>query len=153
MGVLKFIILAMIFLSSVLIGTLISRRYENRVIELKEIKNALNMLKTKIKFTYEPLPDIFNQIETNLKPNIAKIFGVASKKMRNCTVKEAWETSITEATLNINEEDTSILRSLGKMLRQNRCWWSNKWNRTYKLIYRYANKQSRRREKEKRKDV
>lgn len=117
MEILKLIFLMMIFLASTLIGMLLSKKYQNRVIELKEIKNALNMLKTKIKFTYEPLPDIFNEIAINLNANIGKIFSKASNKMNNETAKSAWNNAINEITLNIDDEDTNILKGLGKMLR------------------------------------
>ena len=58
----KYILLIAIFGLSTGIGILISKSYENRVIELKEFKNILNIMKTKIKFTYEPLAEIFKQI-------------------------------------------------------------------------------------------
>lgn len=153
MEFLKYIFLVMIFLSSVFIGILISKRYANRVIELKEIKNALNMLKTKIKFTYEPLPDVFCEISKNLKQNISEIFSKASLSMNELAAKEAWEKSIEQAQLNINNEDINILKGLGKLLRQNRCGRTNWRDRAYKFIYRYANSKGRRRKKKKRKNV
>lgn len=58
----KTILLFAIFSLSTGIGILISKMYENRVKELRQFKNILNIIKTKIKFTYEPLTEIFNQI-------------------------------------------------------------------------------------------
>ena len=55
MQVFKFILLMLIFGGSSYIGLLISKKYSKRTEELKQIKTALNMLETKIKFTYEPL--------------------------------------------------------------------------------------------------
>ena len=58
----KYLILAGIFGLSTVIGFLISKSYQNRVEELKEFKNVLNIMKTKIRFTYEPLLEIFKHI-------------------------------------------------------------------------------------------
>ena len=55
MQMIKYFMLILVFISSSLIGRLISKKYIDRVEELKEIKNALNIFKSKIKFTYEPL--------------------------------------------------------------------------------------------------
>ena len=45
----KTFILFLIFLASLKAGKVISKKYTNRVIELKEMKNALNMFLTKKK--------------------------------------------------------------------------------------------------------
>ena len=58
----KYLLLIGIFGLSTAIGFLISKSYQNRVVELKEFKTILNIMKTKIKFTYEPLAEIFKQI-------------------------------------------------------------------------------------------
>ena len=75
MQVIKYILLIFIFGLSTGIGMLISKSYENRVMELKEFKNILNIMKTKIKFTYEPLAEIFKQISKDNETEIEKIFG------------------------------------------------------------------------------
>lgn len=74
MLVLKIVIYSFIFLTCSVIGILKSQKYVYRVTELKEFKNALNMFKTKLKFTYEPLPEIFSQIASNINPEIRKHF-------------------------------------------------------------------------------
>ena len=61
MIILKYIILCLVFLISFLIGNIISKKYILRVEELKDFKNALNIIENKIKFTYEPLGEIFTQ--------------------------------------------------------------------------------------------
>ena len=121
MQVFKFILLFLVFGGSSYIGILASKRYTSRTEELKQIKNALNMLETKIKFTYEPLPEIFEQISKTSAANIATIFETANKKMKTSSVKEAWETSIDTTVLSINKEDKNILKELGNLLRTNRC--------------------------------
>ena len=67
----KYLLLIGIFGLSTSIGFLISKSYQNRVVELKEFKTILNIMKTKIKFTYEPLAEIFKQIakDRNLNKN------------------------------------------------------------------------------------
>ena len=47
----KIILLISIIVASTFIGILFSKKYSNREKELKEIKSALNIFATKIKFT------------------------------------------------------------------------------------------------------
>ncbi len=112
----KILIYSFIFLSSSLIGVLISKKYVSRVEELKEFKNALNIFKTKIKYTYEPLPDIFSEISNSTESNISNVFRVARKKMNVLPAGRAWAIALDLDYLNINEEDKNILNNLGKLL-------------------------------------
>ena len=112
----KIIIYSFIFLSCSLIGILISKKYVNRVNELKEFKNALNMFKTKIRFTYAPLPEIFTEIAENVDSNISNVFKKASQKMDICTAGEAWNLALKAEDLNIDDEDRNVLKNLSKML-------------------------------------
>lgn len=121
MQVFKFILLFLVFGGSSYVGVLMSKRYSKRTKELKQIKTAISMLETKIKFTYEPLPEIFEQITKTLPENIGLIFKVANTKMKTMSVKESWYSSIDNVNLNINQEDKSIIKELGNMLRSNRC--------------------------------
>lgn len=116
MLVIKIIIYTFIFLSSSCIGILISRKYTDREKELKEFKKALNMFKTKIKFTYEPIPEIFYQLSKSLNSNIGHVFKVASNNMRNYSIDEAWRIALDIRFLNINSEDINILKDFSKML-------------------------------------
>ena len=75
----KVFILFLIFLGSLKAGKIIAKKYSNRVTELKEMKNALNMFLTKIKFTYESVPETFSEIGNNINGNIGKIFKTALK--------------------------------------------------------------------------
>lgn len=82
MQVIKYIMLFFVFISASLIGKMVAKKYTYRVQELEEMKNALNVFKSKIKFTYEPIPEIFEEIEKNTvnstdmcaNKNIAKYF-------------------------------------------------------------------------------
>lgn len=114
----KYILLIAIFGLSTAIGLAISKSYENRVNELKDIKNMLNIMKTKIKFTYEPLAEIFKEIANNNETNIEKIFGQMSNQITYYPTKEVWENCIQKADISINQEDKDILKKLGKLLGQ-----------------------------------
>ena len=61
----KYILIFFIVIISARIGQIYSKKYINRVKELESIKQILNELKTKIKFTYKPLQDIFYEIASN----------------------------------------------------------------------------------------
>ena len=118
MQILKYILLIFIFSLSTTIGIVISKMYENRVRELKEFKNILNILKTKIKFTYEPLAEIFKQISKENETNIEKIFGKMANQIKYGQTSEIWTNCIQEADISINQEDKDILKKLGKLLGQ-----------------------------------
>ena len=113
---LKYILLLIIFGLSTSIGMAIARAYGNRVDELKEFKNILNIMKTKIKFTYEPLGEIFRQIDNDTE--IEKIFGQMANQITYYQAKDVWENCIQDADISIKQEDKNILKRLGKLLGQ-----------------------------------
>lgn len=112
----KYIILALVFGASFAIGNLIAKKYVNRVKELKEMKNALNIFETKIRFTYETVPEIFEDISKQMEGNVREIFKIASEKMKLKSAGEAWNESIDTTNMNIIVEDKIILKNLGKLL-------------------------------------
>lgn len=114
----KTILLFAIFSLSTGIGILISKMYENRVKELKQFKNILNIIKTKIKFTYEPLAEIFNQISQEKSSKIEEIFENMTYKLAFENIKYSWMDAIQEADISITQEDKDILKELGKVLGQ-----------------------------------
>lgn len=114
----KYILLIAIFGLSTGIGILISKSYENRVIELKEFKNVLNIMKTKIKFTYEPLAEIFKQISKDNQTNVERIFGQMANQITYYPTKDVWKNCIQDADISIKQEDKDILKRLGKLLGQ-----------------------------------
>ena len=118
MQIIKYILLICIFGLSTSIGLVVSKNYENRVIELKEFKNILNIIKTKIKFTYEPLAEIFKQISNKNETNIEKIFEQMANQITYFQTREVWENCIQDAKIYINQEDKDILKKLGKLLGQ-----------------------------------
>jgi len=116
MQVIKYLELILILSASTYIGILISKKYLNRVIDLKEMKNALNIFITKIKFTYEPIPQIFKEISTKVKPNIGNIFLLASNKMENINAGKAWQHALEESNTNMIKDDIETLKSLSNLL-------------------------------------
>lgn len=73
MIIIKWTMLIIVFFITCLIGMMLANRYKARVTQLKDIKSALSILKTKIEYTYEPLPDIFLEISHNFPNNIRLI--------------------------------------------------------------------------------
>lgn len=116
MLMIKYFILIVILCASTGIGLLVSKKYKDRVIELREFRNALNILENKIKFTYEPLQEIFDQMSENLIENVANIFKKTKSNLRKMETQEAWNNAIEECKLNLNFEDISIIKNFGKLL-------------------------------------
>ncbi len=116
MIVVKTFFLLGIFIISTYIGITISKKYSSRVKELKELLSALNMFEEKIKFTYEPIPDVFFEISQNCSANIGKIFEESSYNMKMMSAGLAWEKAIDESNTKLTKDDKEILRNLAKML-------------------------------------
>ena len=108
--------LLLIFCTSLLIGFFLSKKYSDRVEILKEFKNAINILETKMKFTYEPLSEIFSEIVNLSTDNVANVFLIANEKMDNLSVGFAWQEAVKNANLELTNEDIQILIGMGKML-------------------------------------
>ena len=119
MIVIKTLILFMIFGASTAIGVIISNKYKNRVSDLREMRNALGMFETKIRYTYEPIPEIFRQIYENLKSNtsnISNVFKIASENMKYKPAGDAWNLALDICSTDMNKEDIKTLKGLNKLL-------------------------------------
>lgn len=112
----KLVILFIIFLLSNLIGKMIAGKYRYRYEELKQMKSALNMFKTKVKFTYDTIPEIFEEISKNFNRNVGQVFQNAKVKMDYKSAEESWKESIEESENNMTDEDKQILVMMSKML-------------------------------------
>ena len=135
----KTFILLLIFIGSLNAGKIIAKKYSNRVQELRDMKNALNMFLTKIKFTYEAIPVSFSEIGNNINGNIGKIFKVASENMKEKSAGEAWEEVIDKSQSCLTSEDKDIIKRIGKITRKNRFRWSGKWNKTCTKLFNNTN--------------
>ena len=118
MQLIKYFILFLILVSSSLIGKFLSKKYVYRLDELEDIKNALNILKTKMKFTYEPIPEVFEEISKNVDKNIGNIFTLAKEKMKENSASNAWELAVDKTECNLKKEDKKIIKNLSKLLGQ-----------------------------------
>ena len=116
MIIIKGIVLMLVLGASFAIGNLIAKKYVNRVKELKEMKNALNMFETKIRFTYSSVPEIFEDISRQIDGNVGEVFKKASEKMKTKSAGEAWNESLDSNNMNLINEDKIILKNLGKLL-------------------------------------
>ena len=116
MQMIKIFILFVVFLLSSYIGKLIAGKYKYRLEELREMKNALNIFKTKIKFTYEPIPEIFDEISKISNKNVGNIFLDAKNQMKSKTASQSWLDAIEKSNNNLKKEDKEVLLMLSKML-------------------------------------
>ena len=110
------LILMMILFSSSYIGILIANKYQSRVKELKEMKSFLAIFSTKIKLTYEPIPQIFEELGNKENSNISYIFKIASEKMKELSAGEAWIKSLEIQNTSLKKEDIEVLKSLSNLL-------------------------------------
>lgn len=118
MLIFRLFIIAMIIVTSSIIGILFSKKYANREKEIKELKNALNIFSTKIKFTYEPIPNVFMEISNKINGNIGKLFARAASRMQETSAGEAWKQALLESKNNLNSEDILVVQNLARLLGQ-----------------------------------
>lgn len=116
MKYIKYLMLFFILIACSLIGKYLSKKYVERLKELEEMKNSLNIFESKIKYTYDPIPEIFDEISKNNNKNTSKIFKLAKEKMKEKTANIAWEEALEEAQTNLKKEDKYVLKSLSKLL-------------------------------------
>ena len=116
MQIIKYFMLFCILIASSLIGKFLAKKYVYRLEELEEIENILNIIKNKIKFTYEPIPEIFEEISENSSKNIGNIFKNAKEKMNEKSVSQAWEEAMEESENNLKKEDKKVLKTMSKLL-------------------------------------
>ena len=116
MMIFKFIFLTIILFGTSYIGILMAKKYSSRVKDLKEMRKALNFFEDKIKFTYEPIPDVFEEISSKVNENIGEIFKSSANLMQNESAGVSWEKAVDNANTNFTKEDNEIIKGLAKML-------------------------------------
>lgn len=124
MQIIKYIMLFFLFISSTILGKMLSQKYVERVKELEDIKNALNIFKTKIKFTYSPISEIFEEISLNSSTkNVSSLFLESKENMKELSASDSWLEALEEISKNMNlqDEDIQKLKTLSKLLRNCRC--------------------------------
>ncbi len=134
LGIFKIVLLFLILGSCTSLGILKARSYDNRVIELKKIKNALAMLKSKIEFTYEPIKDIFSEISKVVYADQENIFQESLKQIDQSGITQSWNKAV-EKNINLNDEDKATIKMFGKLLgKTDKDGQINEINVTNKLI-------------------
>lgn len=110
--------LFILFVLANVIGRILSQKYVYRLEELSELKNFLNIFKTKIRFTCDTIPEIFQEFASKTKKNLGKMFNLANEKMHKETAGQAFESAIDEIKpeLNLKDEDIDVIKTLAKML-------------------------------------
>lgn len=116
MIILKVTTLTLIFLCSTGIGILMANKYRKRVEELSTMKKALNIFETKMKYTYQPIPDIFKEISNSFNNNIGNIFKMASENMQTKSASESWNIALESVNTNMQKNDIQVLKGLSKLL-------------------------------------
>lgn len=121
--VFKILFLLAIFALSTMIGIIISKKYSNRVNELQETITALEILESRINYTYDTIPEIFDFIARHLKTNVRNIFEYTAEKLnidKNFSAGELFNSTIDEEKilLDLNDEDIEALRGLAVSLGQ-----------------------------------
>ena len=112
----KTILLIAVLGMCTVLGIMKANKFKLRVIDLQEIKKALNLAITKIRYTYEPLPELFKEISKDLNENISNIFIKAHTYMENLNAGQAWEKAVDESSNNFTNEDINIIIGLSKLL-------------------------------------
>lgn len=113
---LKFLILSLLLLITSWIGIILSKKYSNRVKELRQLRSALNIIENKIKFTYEPIPEIFKELSRKFTGSVGQIFKKSYENMILIDAGTAWENGIELTNSNLKKEDKESLKGLGKLL-------------------------------------
>lgn len=111
----KYLDLSLIIVITTYIGFFKSKKFSNRVKNLKDFKSSLNVFRSKIEFTYEPIKDIFLEISKVVyqdNENIFKSFCESQEK----DVSVAWNEAVQNSKLDLKQDDKDVFILLGKML-------------------------------------
>ncbi len=119
----KLLLLFVIVGLSTFIGVLISKKYSSRVDEIQELITALELLESRLNYTYDTLPDAFSFVGKHMRSSVKKIFEISSQKLqmeKSFSASEVFESTIEEEKifLSLNDNDIEILKGLSVSLGQ-----------------------------------
>lgn len=109
----KSVNLILVLLICVYLGIQKAKVYEKRYKELQYFQSALNMFKSKLEFTYEPINNIFSDISKIIYNGSSNIFLNTIENKENLNL--AWMNSV-ENNNQFNNEDKDIIKTFGKLL-------------------------------------
>lgn len=121
--IIKFCSLFLIVLLSSFIGYLVSNKYNYRVKELEDIISALDLLETRVKYTYDTICDSFEFVAENMKTKVYRVFMISAaviKENKSMSAGDAFRKTLDEEAtfLNLEKEDIEIFKGLGTSLGQ-----------------------------------
>jgi stage III sporulation protein AB len=118
MIVLKCINLILIIAIPTYLGICKAKTFGKRTIDLKEMKMALGVFKSKIEFTYEPITEIFEGISKSIYENRENVFNsfCINLKTLDYDVSKTWNEALNITPSHFKKEDIEVLKMLGKML-------------------------------------
>jgi stage III sporulation protein AB len=121
--IIKIILLLVILGISTMLGFLISKKYSNRVSQLRDLITALEIFETRINYTYDSIPDCFKFIGTHLDSEVYRIFLKTCEtlgKNKNITAGNCFSEVIDEEKmfLALNNNDVDIIKGLSVSLGQ-----------------------------------
>ena len=114
----KYCVLFGICILSSYIGVIKAKTYESRVENLKKFQSALNMLKSKIEFTHEPINIIFKDISDVIYSGENNIFKFTNSL--NNQFYDSWVEAVIKVDNCFTIEDKEIIYMLGKQLRKDK---------------------------------
>ncbi len=80
------------------------------------MKNNLQIIENKIKYTYEPLEEIFIDISEISSSNISMIFKKAASNIKKSGTEIAWKESLKETETALTKEDKSMIEEFSTLL-------------------------------------
>lgn len=121
--IVKILALLLIVGLSSFIGILIANKYNVRVNELQDIISALELLETRVKYTYDTIADSFSFVADNMKTKAYRIFMITAASLdenKNVSAGDVFRDVVTEegTFLDLSKEDTEVLKGLGTSLGQ-----------------------------------
>ncbi len=114
--IVKLLIGVGIIICSTRIGIIYSKKYLYRLNELDEFKNNFKIIENKIKYTYEPLDQIFIQISEISDYQMSNIYKNVADNIKKEGAENAWKNEIESSKLCLKKEDKDVLKEFSVLL-------------------------------------
>lgn len=144
----KIILAGGIIVCSTKIGILLSQKYKYRLDELDELKNNFKIIENKIKYTYEPLEEIFAEVAEISTFSISQLFKNVANNIKEYGAEQAWKSQVKQIDLSLKKEDKEVLKEFGILLgKTNKEGQINQINFACELLERQIEKAQKDKEK------